>query len=59
MNPPHRLGEQPRHREDRIFGQAAAWGASGMVSVTTTSSIGLFMMRSIAGPESTAWVAQA
>ena len=38
---------------------AARLVASGMVSVTMTSSSGDSSMRSIAGPESTAWVAQA
>ena len=32
---------------------------SGMVSKIASSLIGLFAMRSIAGPESTPWVAQA
>ena len=41
----------------RIFGQAWAAGGSWMVFVTTTSSMGLFVIRSTAGPERTACVA--
>ena len=40
-----------------ILVQAWAWGESGIESVTTTSSMGLRVIRSTAGPESTAWVA--
>ena len=42
-----------------IFEQVRAAGESGMVSETTTSSSGDSMMRWMAGPERTPWVAQA
>ena len=40
----------------RIFLHAAAFALSGMVSVTTSSSITEFSMRSIAGPDNTGCV---
>ena len=40
----------------RIFAQASASGLSGMVSVTTSSSIADASMRLTAGPESTGCV---
>src|SRR5688500_3452095 len=40
----------------RILGHASASGRSGMVSVTTSSSITEPVMRSIALPDNTGWV---
>ncbi len=48
---------RPATESVRILGHAAAAGGSSIVSVATTSSIGLYMMRSTAGPERTACVA--